>query len=283
MKLLFNIFFLLIVIFLIFACSKENNIIENKENNIEINDNQTPESYYSEALIEFENKNYDLALLKFEEVKNQFPLSNEAIQSQIMSAFIEYIKLNYDKSIFKLNKIINRYPSYKNIDYAYYMRALCYYEQIKNETLDGENNTLALENFQQIINRFPNSNYAKDSEQKIIFIKENMAAKHMNIAMFYLNRKKYIAALNRYQNVIDDHSTSKFVPEALHRLVEIYQILGMVDEAKKTAAVLGYNYPNSEWYKYSYDIVEEKKSINNENNKSIIKKLLKPFSIKNEK
>ena len=110
-----------------------------------------------------------------------------------------------------------------------------------------------------------------------------MAAKHMNIAMFYLNRKKYVAALNRYQNIIDDYSKSKYVPEALHRLVEIYLILGMVDEAKKAAAVLGYNYPNSEWYKYSYEIVDEKESVENKKNNSIIKNLLKPFSKKNEK
>ena len=137
------------------------------------------------------------------------------------------------------------------------MRALCYYEQIKNENLDGRNNILAIENFEQIINRFPDSKYARDSEQKILFVKENMAAKHMNIAIFYLKNKNYLSALNRFKKVIDDYSTSKFVPEALHRLVEIYFTLGMNEEAKKTTAVLGYNYPESDWYKYSFNIIAD--------------------------
>ena len=254
MKLFFKIFFLLSFLFLIYGCSNKKEVNISNSENI---DAKTPEIYYSEALTEFENRNYNLAQKMFEEIENKFPLSSETIQSQIMIAFIEYINLNYDESIFKLNKIINRYPSYKNIDYAYYMRALCYYEQIKNENLDGRNNILAIENFEQIINRFPDSKYARDSEQKILFVKENMAAKHMNIAIFYLKNKNYLSALNRFKKVIDDYSTSKFVPEALHRLVEIYFTLGMNEEAKKTTAVLGYNYPESDWYKYSFNIIAD--------------------------
>ena len=254
MNLFFKVFFLLIFFSIIYACSNKKEIDITKNENIEL---KTPEIYYSEALTELENKNYNLAKKMFEEIENKFPLSSETIQSQIMIAFIEYINLNYEESTFKLNKIINRYPSYKNIDYAYYLRALCYYEQIKNENLDGRNNILAIENFEQIINRFPNSKYARDSEQKILFVKENMAAKHMNIAIFYLKNKNYLSALNRFKKVINDYSTSKFVPEALHRLVEIYFKLGMNEEAKKTTAVLGYNYPESDWYKYSYVIIAD--------------------------
>jgi len=138
------------------------------------------------------------------------------------------------------------------------MRAMCYFEQIRHEALDGKNNREAMESFNQIINRFPESTYARDSEQKIIFIKENTAAKHMDIAFFYLNQKKYLAAMKRYQQVVNDHFKSKFIPEALHRLVEIYYLLGMKEDAKKTASVLGYNYPNSKWYKYSYELVGPK-------------------------
>ena len=184
-------------------------------------------------MIELDNKNYDLALEKFKDLELKFPLSSEAVQSQIMSAFIDYVRMNYTEAIFKLNRVIKHYPSYKNNDYAYYMIAMCHYEQIENEQLDGKNNILALENFQQIINRFPESKYARDSEQKIISIKENIAAKHMNIGFFYLKKKKYFAALNRYKKVINEHSQSKFTPEALHRLVEIYYTLGMIDDAKK--------------------------------------------------
>ena len=177
--------------------------------------------------------------------------------------------MDYTEAIFILNRIIRRYPSYKNSDYAYYIKALCYYEQIENEQLDGENNMLALKSFQQIVNRFPESKYARDSEQKIISIKENIAAKHMDIGLFYLKRKKYIASLNRYKKVIDEYSQSKFTPEALHRLVEIYYTLGMIDDAKKATATLGHNYPNSKWYEYSYNIVIEKK----DKKKSLLEKI----------
>ena len=142
-----------------------------------------------------------------------------------MIAFIEYAQMNYDEAIFKLNRIINRYPSHKNIDYAYYMKAICYFEQIEKEYFDGSINSEALESFNQVINRFPESKYARDSEQKIILIKENIAAKHMDIGLFYLKQKKYLASMRRYQKVIDYYSESKFTPEALNRLVELYYSL----------------------------------------------------------
>ena len=266
MKLLYNIFLLFFVIHFISACSQSLN--KNSDKNIVQDNSENPENYYLRAMIEFENKNYDLAIEIFKDLEMKFPLSNEAVQSQIMSAFIAYIRMDYNEAIFKLNRIIRRYPSYKNNDYAYYIKALCYYEQIENEQLDGENNILALKNFQQIVNRFPESKYAKDSEQKIISVKANIAAKHMDIGLFYLKRKKYFASLNRYKTVIEEHSQSKFTPEALHRLVEIYYTLGMIDDAKKAAATLGHNYPYSQWYKYSYKIVGEKKD-----KKSLLEKI----------
>ena len=253
MKLLHNILLLFFIIHFIPACSQSSNKKTVQDSS------ETPEYYYSQAMIEFENENYDLALKKFKDLEIKFPLSNEAVQSQIMSAFIDYVRMDYTEAIFKLNRTIKRYPSYKNSDYAYYLKALCYYEQIEGEELDGKNNMLALKNFQQIVNRFPDSKYARDSEQKIISVKENIAAKHMNIGLFYLKREKYFASLNRFKKVIDEYSQSKFTPEALHRLVEIYYTLGMIDDAKKVAATLGHNYPDSKWYKYSYDIVGEKK------------------------
>ena len=274
MKLLHNIFFLFSIILFVSSCSPplDKTMVQDKK--------ESPESSYSQAMVEFENKNYDLALEIFKDLERKFPLSNEAVQSQIMSAFIDYIRMDYTEAIFKLNRVIKRYPSYKNSDYAYYLKALCYYEQIENEQLDGKNNILALKNFQQILNRFPESKYARDSEQKIISVKENIAAKHMNIGFFYLKRKKYLAALNRYKKVINEHSQSKFTPEALHRLVEIYYTLGMLEDAKKAASTLGYNYPNSEWYKYSFNIVGE--IVETKDKKSLLQKIFKPLSQKNE-
>ena len=227
---------------------------------------ESAENLYREARAHFDKQEYESAVNIYDEIEKNYPLSNEAIQSQIMNAFVEYISLNYDEAIFKLNKIIKKYPSYKDIDYVYYMKAVCYYEQINDEELDDDNNVKALENFNQIINRFPNSKYAKDSYQKITLINENVAAKHMNIGLFYLKNKKYLASMNRYKIVVEKYSQTKFTPEALHRLVEIYFKLGMSAEAEKTASVIGYNYPKSKWYKHSYELVaknNEKKSLLN--------------------
>ena len=248
MKNLSKLAFIFLFICLIISCSQNNQNVKNVNS-------ETPENLYALAMQDLEKENYEKAKVLFDEIEFNFPLSNEAIQSQIMTAFIEYAQMNYDEAIFKLNRIINRYPSHKNIDYAYYLKAICNFEQIENEYLDGSYNTEALESFNQVINRFPESKYARDSEQKIILIKENIAAKHMDIALFYLKQKKYLAAMKRYKKVIDYHSESKFIPEALHRLVEIYYLLGMIEDAKKTASVIGYNYPDSKWYRYSYELV----------------------------
>tara|TARA_Y100001970_G_C13838990_1_gene653523 strand:- start:274 stop:732 length:459 start_codon:yes stop_codon:yes gene_type:complete len=137
------------------------------------------------------------------------------------------------------------------------MKAMCYYEQITHEGLDGENNILALNNLNEVIKRFPDSDYAKDSQQKIVLVKSNIAAKHMNIARYYQKKDKYTAALNRYKIVIDEFSITKFTPEALYRMTEIYYTIGMLEEAKNTASVIGYNYPDSKWYKLSYNLLSE--------------------------
>ena len=275
MKLLLQILLFLIIGYLT-SCSNTT------KTNTEIVNIKKPEIMYLEALKEFESDNYDLAYEKFYEIELKFPLSKEAIQSQIMMAFVEYIKLDYDLAILKLEKIIKRYPSYKDIDYVYYMKAICYYERIENPELDGKFNLLALQSFNETINYFPNSKYAKDSQQKIILLKENIAAKHMNVGLFYLNEKKYLASLKRYQKVIDEHSESKYTPEALHRLVEIYYTLGMVEEAEKTASVLGYNYPKSKWYDYSYNLVGDQ-DYNKSKKTNLLKKILNKVSLNNEK
>ncbi len=254
----------LTIILPIISCSEKETIIEEGLT-------ETPEQLYVIAKLDLDAELYEEAKLKFENINFKFPLSNEGIQSLIMIAFIEYAQLNYDEAIYKFDRIIKKYPSHKSIDYAYYMRAMCYFEQIKHESLDGKNNQEAMENFNQIINRFPESKYARDSQQKIIFVKENIAAKHMDIALFYLNQKKYLAALNRYNIVINEYSQSKFTPEALYREVEIYYTLGMMDDAKKTSAVIGYNYPKSKWYKYSYRLL--KKTDNKNNKKSLLNKI----------
>ena len=274
-----TIFFILIAqIFFVIGCADKNELI------VKDISAEGQSFLYNTAMIDLNSEDFINARIKFQDIIFKFPLSNEGIQSKIMIAFIEYMEMNYSEAIFKFNKIINEYPSHKNIDYAYFMKAMCYYEQIENSELDGINNDKALENFNQVIKRYPESKYARDSEQKIIFVKENMAAKHMNIALFYQTDKKYLAALNRYKIVIDKYSKSKFTPEALFRQVEIYYTLGMIQEAKNIASVISYNYPKSKWYKYSYNLLKKKDNINNSNkNKSTIIKKISNFFNKNEK
>ena len=226
----------------------------------EQNEFSSPEIQFTQAMLMFDNQQYEIATDKFKNIERIYPLSNEAIQSQIMQGFINYILLDYDTAIFQFSRIINKYPSLKNIDYVYYMKALCFYEQISHEGLDGKFNDLAIENLDQVIQRFPDSKYAKDSFQKKILVKSNIAAKHMSIARFYQKEKKYTAALNRYKLVIDSFQETKFAPEALYRVSEIYLSIGMIKESEKNAAVLGYNFPKSNWYKLIYNDLKNQKN-----------------------
>lgn len=262
-------FICLTLLYLCIGCSNNstNSNSDNGKNSL-----REPENIYKTAKISFDQENFDLARNQFIEVKKLFPLSNEAIQSEIMIAFIDYVQMDYDSAILNYKKIINRYPSHKDLDYVYYMIAMCNYEQLQNEALDGYYNDLALNSFNQVVTRYPNSKYAKDSRQKIILVKSNIAAKHMEIGRFYLSNKKYIAALNRFKTVVDEFSITKFTPEALHRMVEVYYEMGMYEESYNTASLLGYNYPESKWYKYSYNLIEQSNS-----EKTLLKKIRNLF------
>ena len=245
---------------------------ENNKNSIKGEEIGTPEEIYVLATNLFEKNNLILSIEKFKLLKKLYPLSNEAIQAEVMIGFIYYLEMDYDSAIFQFNRLISKYPSHKDLDYFYYMRAVCNYEQISNPSLDGKFNELALNDFNQVIKRFPESKYAADRRQKIILVKSNKAAKFMEIGRFYLNQKKYTAALNRFKIVIEDYSTTKFAPEALHRMVEAYYYMGMEQDSIKTASILGHNYPKSKWYKYSYNLIKKI-----ENQDSLFKKVKNIF------
>ena len=239
-----------------------------------------PEQLYEIAINELKEDRLDEAKIRFEVIEKEFPLSNRAIQSKVMLAFIDYLKLNYNEAIYSFNAIIELYPSYKDLDYVYYMRALSYYEQINIEGLEGQNNLNSLNYFNQLINRFPESQYAKDSRQKIILVKENIAAKHMNIALYYLKNQKPLASINRYLIVINEYDKTKFTPEALYRLVEIYYSMGMIEEAKKTNAVLSYNYSDSEWSAFGDNLLIP---INDQAKKSLFNYFINILNTSNDK
>ena len=259
----------LILLYFCLGCS--NSDIDKK---IDADNNLLSETeyLYKLAKISFDKENFELARSQFEEIQKLFPLSNEAIQSEIMIAFIDYVQMDYENAILNYKKIINKYPSHKDLDYIYYMIAMCNYEQLQDEALDGYYNDVALRSFNQVINRYPESKYAKDSRQKIILVKSNIAAKHMEIGRFYLSNKKYIAALNRFKIVVEEFSITKFTPEALHRMVEAYYEMGMYEESYNTAALLGHNYPETKWYEYSFNLVKKE-----DNEKSFLKKIRNLF------
>ncbi len=247
-----KLFIWIFILTYLFGCSPKNNLDnETLENKI-----KNPDEIYILAMKLFDQKNFTLADEEFTKLIQLYPLSNEAIQAEIMSGFIAYLQMDYDTSVNKFNKIIKKYPSHKNLDYVYYMIAMCNYEQITHHELDGQFNEITLNAFNQVLLRFPESQYAKDSRQKIILVKSNKAAKHMEIGRFYLKEKKYTAALNRFKIVIEDYGMTKFTPEALHRMVESYYEIGMYDEATNTASILGHNYPKSKWYRHSYNLIK---------------------------
>ena len=269
MKKLKIFLYIFLINFTVLSCSNNDEDLNNKK--IE----QSSKKLYQIAMSYLDQENFEQATLKFKEIIYKYPLSNEGVQSEIMLGFVDYLTMNYDDAIYKFNRIIKIYPSHKNIDYAYYMRAISYFEQISGENFDGKSNEEAKKNFQELLNRYPDSEYAKDSRQKLIFINENIAAKDMEVAIFYLKQKQYLAALGRYNKVIEKYPKSKFIPEALYRLVEIYTILGMKEEAKKAASVIVYNYPKSKWYENSYNLINEE--YYKKNKTTLRKKILNLF------
>ena len=216
------------------------------------------ESIYNKALTELEDGEYEIAAKAFAEVDRQHPYSIWATKAQLMSGYSFYQNNNYDEAIIALDRFISIHPSNKDAPYAYYLKALCYYEQISDVGRDQQMTQLALKTLRQIIARFPDSKYSRDAAIKVDLTRDHLAGKEMEIGRYYENQGLYLGAINRYKKVIDKFQTTTHVPEALHRLTESYLSLGLVEQAKKTASVLGHNFPGSDWYIDSYEMVEGK-------------------------
>lgn len=269
--------FIIILFFLVSCSSKEEekiSVLSDKEMEIQMIE------AYEEGLRELEKGDVIYATRRFNEAELLYPQSEWASKSILMSAYAFYSQNYYERSIFELERFISKYPKHKNIDYAYFLLAMNYYENIIDEKKDLEPLLLSKKKFEYIIENFPETDFAQDSIYKLALIQDVLASKEMHIGKYYLKRKKWIAAINRFKTVLSDYETTVYVEEALHRLVETYYKIGLVDEAEKYANVLGYNYQSSKWYEQSYKIFNKKYATlqdSKKDKKSILKRFKSIF------
>ncbi|WP_417470243.1 outer membrane protein assembly factor BamD [Maricaulis sp.] len=213
------------------------------------------ESIYADAFATMERGQYQLAAAQFDEVERQHPYSEWARRSMLMAAFANYQANKYDEAVSDAQRFISLHPGNRSAPYAYYLIAISYFEQIVDVGRDQQITQQALDALQQVVRRYPESRYATDARLKIDMTRDHLAGKEMDVGRWYLRRNYHLAAINRFQNVIRDYGTTSHVPEALHRLVEAYVSLGLDSEATQVASVLGYNFPGSDWYQNSYNLL----------------------------
>ena len=250
-----NFLYYFFILILVNACSNK----DIKKSTINEKDlkSQVIEAY-KEGMDALEGGDVLFAAKKFNEVETLFPQSELAPKSALMAAYSYYKQDYYSDAISELKRFVRVYPKQKNLDYAYYLLAICYYEQIVDEKKDLQSIIKAKKYFKIVIQNFPNTNYSLDAEYKIELVNDILAAKEMYIGRYYFDKKKWIPAINRFRNIIDDYETTMYAEEALHRLVEVHYLLGLKDEAKRYANLLGYNYQSSIWYEKTYSIFDKK-------------------------
>ncbi len=268
----------IIIFVLVVACSKEEkpeNVLKEKGLDAQMIE------VYNQAMEEFERGDAIYAGKKFSEAELIFPQSIWAPRAVLMSAYGYFSQGYYNDAIMDLERFLLKYKNHPQTDYAYYLLALCHYDQIIDEKKDLSEIINAKKYFEIIIKNYPNTDYAADSRYKLDFVIELMASKEMYLARYYNQREKWIPAINRFKKVINDYETTIYVEEALHRLVEIHYKIGLVEEAQKYASLLGYNYQSSKWYEASYKILNEnyeiKKIKNKKKQETILKKFKKIF------
>ena len=247
-----HIIFLFIYIIFIVSCSKD----KSKVDQVLLEQDVEAEMIvaYKEGMKQLEKGDALYASRKFDEAEILFPQSVWAAKASLMSAYALYSQNYYDDAIFNLERHINNYPKDKDLVYAHYLIAICYFEQLYDEKKDLKPLVKAREKFEHILKKYPNTDYAIDAKWKMGLIVDQMAAKEMYIGRYYMKMEKWIAAINRFKFVVKYYDTTVYIEEALHRLVEIYYKIGLVEDAQKVAATLGYNYGSGEWYKNSYRI-----------------------------
>ncbi len=266
---------ILVILFNFTSCTqKKENISIIKEKSLEMQMIET----YRAGIDELNKNDVIYAAKKFNEAELLYPQSIWAPRAALMAAYAYFSQLYYDDAILELEKFLDRYKKHTNRDYAYYMLALSHYNLIVDETKDLDEILKAKKYFRIVIEKYPNTEFAIDSEFKLLLIQEILASKEMYIARYYIDREKWIPAINRFKTVIEDYETTIYVEEALHRLVELHYNLGLQEESKKYASLLGYNYQSSEWYEESYKILNEdyvkiSKNEKSEDKNSILQKL----------
>ncbi len=273
-----KIFILIILLLFSFSCAKEEinkSVIKEKSLDLQVIE------AYNEGKQALESGDVLFAAKKFNEAEVLFPQSVWAPKSALMAAYSYYTQDYYGDAIAELERFLKVYPNYQDIDYVYFLLGLCYYEQIIDEKKDLQSIVKAKEYFEIVKKNFPKTEYALDADFKIEYINDILASKEMYIGRYYVQRKKWIPAINRFRTVIDDYETTIYTEEALYRLVEVHYKIGLINEAKKYAKLLGYNYQSSKWYEQSYILFdkkyEAKKKENmknaNKKSKSLIKKI----------
>jgi len=255
----------ILLVLILFSCSQPS-----KEIATEVKGSSLEEQMiiaYREGVTALEQGDVFFATKKFSEAEMLFPQSEWAPRASLMTAYSYWSDAYYNNSIQELNRFLKVYPKSVNLDYAYYLLAMNYYDSIVDEKKDLRPLEESKKYFKILIEKFPQTDYALDASYKLNLIKDMMAAKEIYIARHYMKKEKWVAALNRLKFVIKNYQETIYTEEALHRIVEVYYIIGLEDEAKKYANILGYNYNSSEWYEQSFKILNKDYEIKNKKNK----------------
>ena len=247
----FKSFFLIFSLFIVFSCSKEQkeiSKIQEKRQDLEM------VSAYKEAFTSLQEGDPYYAAKKFLEAELLYPQSEWAPQSALMASYSYYLQNYYAEALSNLERFLKTYPQDKNLAYVHYLIGMCYYETIEDEKRDSAPILKAKVKFTYILEKYPDTDFALDAQFKLGLIQDVLAAKEMYLGRHYIKKGKWISAINRFKNVINEYGQTVFVEEALHRLVEVNYKIGLLDESQKYATLLGYNYQSGEWYKKSYKV-----------------------------
>lgn len=220
--------------------------------------NGTVGSLYNDGLDQINNGKYESAIHSFSELDRQYPYSGWATRGQILTAYAQLLKSDHEESIDTIDRFIKMHPGHPDLAYMYYLRGLNSYYQISDVNRDQGYTQKAREAFTEVVNRFPDSIYSRDARLKLTLCEDHLAGKEMTVGRFYMANQQYLAAINRFREVIKNYQTSTQTPEALYRLTEAYLALGVNDEATRAASILGYNYPASPWYKRAYALLTDR-------------------------